>query len=264
MKVCDYCGKANDENMSFCAECGTDLNVPKEDLSAKKNLPRTLNAKVATTILLALLATQFFSGFFIIFINDIIGLVLSHVLGGIVMILMAFALIPKYLKDTSPTGAAWVLGRRDAMMKGLAIGLIIGVCIQAFILISKSKYYVTYKNLDALNRMAYTPGLQQWVFVVTVIFLAPPVEEMLFRGIFYGGYRKSFGPVWAAVSTTFIFVALHLLEYVHFPSVIMGIIALALATLWCRLHWNAIGPAIAVHAGYNFVVALFIVCWTWH
>lgn len=257
MKICDYCGKVNEEMMSFCAGCGTSLDVPEKNPS-KKNLPRTLNAKTATIIFLAYVFAQIFWG---IFTNNIIGMVLSLLFGGIVMVAASYILIPKYLKDTSPTGAAWVLGSWNAILKGLLIGLVIGACDQTFILIAK--HYVAYKNLDPVNQMAFRRGWSQLIFVVMAVFLAPPLEEMLFRGIFYGGYRKSFGPIWAGIFTTFVFVAIHLPEYVDFPSNAIAITVAALAMLWCRLHWKAIGPAIAVHAGYNFVLATFVICWTW-
>ena len=249
--------------MLFCAGCGTALSVSGAKIESPpipvpKRRSRVLNASSATFVLFIYLAVQFFCGFFA---SGMTMLILSATLSGLVMIFASITLIPKYLKDASPTGAAWVLGQWSAIIKGLVIGLIIGVCIQAFILISK--HYVAYKSLDPLNQMAFTPGLRQWVTVVLLVLLIPPLEEMMFRGILYGGYRKSFGPVWAAVSTTLIFVAMHYPSYIHFPSHVIGIIALALATLWCRLRWNAIGPAIAVHLGYNSMLALFVVCWTW-
>jgi membrane protease YdiL (CAAX protease family) len=290
VKTCDYCGKANEDTLLFCAGCGTDLKESDEARmvsltdSAEKNLPRTLNARIATIIFVVYVAVQVVGGALMTEVASAIaaaqgihnprqvkliletldptGLILSFMLGGIVMVFTAFKLIPKQLKDTSPTGAAWVLGRWDAVRKGLVIGLIIGVCDQTFILVAK--HFVAWRNLDPVTRMANTPGLPQAVWIVGAVLLAPFVEEMMFRGVLYGGYRKSFGPVWAAVSTTFIFVAIHFSYYIHAPSNAIGIIVVTLVMLWCRLHWNAIGPAIAVHIGYNFMAALVTVLWTWH
>lgn len=290
MKACDYCGKENEDTSVFCVGCGTTLNVPDEiragslPTSASKDSPRTLNARIATIILLVYLATQFFCGYSmdavagqiaatqrirnpqqVSFISEVLnptGVFLGFVLSGIVIVVMTSTLIPKQLKDTGPHGAAWVPGRWDAIVKGLIIGLIIGVCDQTFILIAK--HYATYRNLDSFNRMAVTPGLQQYIWVLVSVLLAPPVEEMMFRGVLYGGYRKSFGPFWAAVLTTFLFVVLHLPSYVHLLSNVIGIVGATLATLWCRLHWKAIGPAIAVHFGYNFMAVLTVVYKTWH
>jgi hypothetical protein len=125
------------------------------------------------------------------------------------------------------------------------------------------RHHAAHKNLNPLHQMAFTLGLQQIIWVVVSVVIAPPLEEMLFRGILYGGYRKSFGPVWAAISTTLLFVACHFPYYIHDLLAVIGITVATLATLWCRLRWNAIGPAIAVHVGYNFVIAFCVVYWTW-
>jgi membrane protease YdiL (CAAX protease family) len=78
---------------------------------------------------------------------------------------------------------------------------------------------------------------------------------MLFRGVMYGGYRRSFGPRRAAVLITLIFCAMHVTEVIHFPIALFGIGAMACAALWMRLRGGAIGPAVAVHLSYNSIIA---------
>src|SRR5689334_11800087 len=60
-----------------------------------------------------------------------------------------------------------------------------------------------------MTKMASTPGLSQIVWLIALL-IAPAIEELLFRGVLYGGYRKSFGPLAAGTLTTFIFVLLHI------------------------------------------------------
>ncbi len=265
MKVCDYCGKANDDSALFCAGCGTTLESPNSLVSTQKSKIQVLNARSATIILLVYLAAQILCAFPLTSVKVTgeelvsVGILMGWIVSGIVMIFMSRALALKHLKDDSSMGAAWVLGRRETIVKGLVLGLIIGACDQIFIL--SAKHHVAYRNLDPFQQMAFTPGLPQWVWIIVAVLLAPSVEEMMFRGVLYGGYRKSFGPVWAAAATTFIFVALHYPYYIHFPSNVFGIIVATLAALWCRLRWNAIGPAIAAHAGYNSMLVLVVMIW---
>jgi membrane protease YdiL (CAAX protease family) len=283
MKSCNYCGKANEDATLFCVGCGTAFDVPKQgstpSISAQKNPPGTLNAKIATIILLAYLAVQLFCGAAtgatanviaagygihnlrqIYAISDTlepITMFLTYLLGGMVIIFVSFKLIPKYIKDTSPNGAAWVLGRWRTLVAALVIGLIVGACARFLYVL---KPHATYNDLGPLTRMALTPGLPQNILVVVAVLLAPLVEEMLFRGVLYGGYRKSFGPSWAIVFTTLLFVIGHIPQYIHFPPGIIGAVIEALVALWCRLRWGAIGPAIAVHVGFNFISALIVIC----
>jgi membrane protease YdiL (CAAX protease family) len=75
---------------------------------------------------------------------------------------------------------------------------------------------------------------------------------MLFRGLLYGGYRRSFGPNWAAVLTTLLFFLPHAPRSVLSA---VGIAGMALMALWFRLRSAAIGPAVAAHMGYNSAMA---------
>jgi len=91
------------------------------------------------------------------------------------------------------------------------------------------------------------------------LLVAPVVEELLFRGVVYGGYRSSYGPVRAALLTTTVFWLLHLTEMIYFWPSMIGVAGLAIAALWFRLRSAAIGPAVAVHFGYNAVLAVAII-----
>jgi hypothetical protein len=110
--------------------------------------------------------------------------------------------------------------------------------------------------------MSMTKGLPQILWIIMALFLAPPLEELLFRGVLYGGYRKSLGATGAAWLTTSIFAFLHIGEVIHFLPALLAIVTMALLALRMRLRYSAIGPAIAVHFGYNAMVALGVICST--
>jgi len=84
--------------------------------------------------------------------------------------------------------------------------------------------------------MAMTHGLTKILWLAIVMLLAPLIEELLFRGVLYGGYRRSFGPTRAALLTTLIFWALHTTEFIRFPLAAFAIAAMAVAALWMRLR----------------------------
>jgi membrane protease YdiL (CAAX protease family) len=196
MKTCDYCGKANEDATRLCTGCGTAFHDPvaKTEPAPWTKLRgwlRVLNAGSATLILFA----YFVSGVLgALFTSSLTYLILPLALSGIGMVLTSITLIPEFLKNTSPTGAAWVLGTWKAILKGLVIGLVLGVF--AHVLVSISKHPVAHKNTDLLNQLIHTPGITQWIALAATALLAPPIEEMLFRGVLYGGYRKSFGSFW--------------------------------------------------------------------
>lgn len=201
MRICDYCGKANEDTLQFCAGCGTTLKASLEDRSESsstpisKSRPQMLNAGSATIILLAYLIS---SVLFELLLptapsNISVGLVLDPLVGGFVMILVSSVLVPTHLKDNSCTGAAWVLGRWATIATGLIIGLIIGVGDE--ILVMSVKHHAAYKSLKPIVQASLTPGFPQILWVVATVLIGPPIEEMMFRGVLYGGYCKSFGPM---------------------------------------------------------------------
>jgi membrane protease YdiL (CAAX protease family) len=166
---------------------------------------------------------------------------------------MLLLLAPDQMRDTSPTGAAWVMGRRDAIISGFLLGLLLAGALFFMSLFVHPQYP---SHVGPLTQMSMTRGWPQVLWGIVAVFLAPPTEEMLFRGAAYGGFRKSCGAFWAGVLVTVIFVGLHFAEFMYYPAAMFSITCLALVTLWCRLRWGAIGPAIAVHVAYNLIVTI--------
>lgn len=281
---CSYCGRPLDPQNSTCTGCSAPRIPPIiESFNAVHIEKPALNARNATLILGAFLAGQFgiaaVVGFFYGFGQAIAGHgdAISHwesspfflapatlfgfIGGGIAMILLSRGLLKEALADVTEVGAAWVLGRRTEIFKGLAIG--IGVAFFYVIPGTVFRPQVDENSVGPLARMAMTPGLPQIAWFTMALLLAPPLEEMLFRGVVYGGYRRSLGPVRAAWLTTAVFALLHITEAIHYPPALIAIAGMALLALRMRLRSAAIGPAIALHFGYNFVIALGVVSSTW-
>jgi membrane protease YdiL (CAAX protease family) len=285
MRVCAYCGKENEDPSLHCAGCGTALSAPEQAQTQRRgtklrlrNLVRDLNAFSGTIILLTYLAAPalcvmcvavitfvitralgIHNNDLILRANDKLGpplSILQPVLGGIATVLMSFWLFPNCVKDRGPNGAALVRGSWKAIAEGFAIGLIVAAGV---ILMTKIvSNHVHYGDVSPVVRMLSRPGLWRLLSVVTVVLFAPPAEEIVFRGILFGGYRKSFGPVWATMLTTFLFLLLHLPKVSYYLPALAGVSGAALAALWCRLRSGAIGPAIAVHMGGNTLSVIFL------
>jgi membrane protease YdiL (CAAX protease family) len=284
---CNYCGRPTDpQSPTTCAGCGAPRIPPIiESFNPAANEKPVLNARNATLILLAFIAGQFCLAAVVGFIfgfgqainraGGSTGITQSElnrsimapatlfgfVGGGIAMIWLSRSLLKDALRDTTELGAAWVLGHRRDIAKGLLLGIAVALCY--LIPGTMVRPQTDQDSLGPLARMAMTPGLPQIAWFCMALFLAPPLEELLFRGVVYGGYRKSFGPTRAAWLTTSIFALLHITEVIHFLPALFAIASMALVALRMRLRSSAIGPAIAVHFGYNFVIAGGVIFSTW-
>ena len=288
MKICGYCGKESEVDALCCAECGTafpsveaaGVGASSAPVSQEAKGP-TLGAKAATMILLAYLAAQFTVGGLVGMVAGIASeiqhrasgqptdsaklkeeiisatVIPAMVGGGLVMLCVSVLVLHGQLRDSSPTGAAWVTGSSKHVAQGLLAGMLAGCCYAAVAMALGPRHGHT--PMGPVARMAMTPGLPRVLWMFAVLALAPLIEELLFRGVLYGGYRRSFGPRGAALFTTFIFWLLHITESIHFLPAMLAIAMLALLALWFRLRSAAIGPAIAVHFGYNSMLALVVI-----
>lgn len=99
---------------------------------------------------------------------------------------------------------------------------------------------------------------------ISLVILPPIVEEITFRGVLYGGLRRRFNPIWAALGTSCLFAAPHLLESTSGQGLlwIAGIDTFVLSIVLCYLRektgrlWAGMG----VHAMKNAIafISLFI------
>ncbi len=241
--------------------------------------PRVLNGGFATAIFGIYLGGQFLAGIVIGFMGGFLNgfqhatgtgsltetlrqmmpftIFLTMLLGGAALFLSVFGFdIP--LREASPTGAAWVRGRWRDIALGCGAGILAAV-LWAFLL---AHFFPNpeYDRSDPWIHLSNLPFLSQALWTTAIVFLAPPIEELLFRGIIYGGYRKSLGAVWAGMLTTVLFVVMHFDRLISYPAALFGITTLALMALFIRVRTNAIGPCIALHFGYNGFLVLLSLC----
>jgi len=107
-----------------------------------------------------------------------------------------------------------------------------------------------------VTRMLFTPGWERWLWTYAALLVAPPVEELLFRGVLQAGFARSWGWGPAAAVTTALFVSLHYAEFRTYLPAAGALVAISALTLWLRRRTGALGPAVAAHGGYNLAVLL--------
>jgi membrane protease YdiL (CAAX protease family) len=182
------------------------------------------------------------------------------IVGAIIMFALARRLGRHQLCDRNPTGAAWVRGS----VKQLGLGCLSGILVAGFSFVVNAWVFPVkdLTHIGPLTQLAITPGVAQVSWVILAILIAPPVEELLFRGIVFGGFARSFGLVWSAIWTTALFLVLHIPEVMYHWPAIIGVCAMAFAALFLRLRTRAIGPAVALHVGYNAVIVSLVIIGT--
>ena len=163
----------------------------------------------------------------------------AFAIGGAV----TYALMRSVYAKAKTEGVPQILGDRNLPLTGIAVGLLAGAVGVA--------YLYTLDGLDllrtAMNEGKSYVSLGLWTLPLALI-AAPLFEEFIFRGLIFGGLRRSFG-VWpAALASAALFAILHP-AFSIIPVFVLGMCA---ALVYERSR-SLIAPMI-VHAVYNAVV----------
>jgi membrane protease YdiL (CAAX protease family) len=114
------------------------------------------------------------------------------------------------------------------------------------------------RALGPLATLARAGGWSRAAWAVLAFVLAPPVEELVFRGALYAGLRRAGRPAVAAVVTTLVFVGLHATEIGRYGPAWIAIGALGALALRARLATGSLVPAVVLHASYNLGLVLAV------
>jgi len=96
-------------------------------------------------------------------------------------------------------------------------------------------------------------GLAQLLFFAIIVFIIPPIEEFLFRGVLWKVSEWIFSPEWTWVLISLAFAAIHM-EPLH----ILGLLPFSFFVGWLRLKTNRLGPAIIAHTVNNAMGCLLM------
>ena len=106
-------------------------------------------------------------------------------------------------------------------------------------------------KLDLFSRQANEPGMDIYTTVFATVFLAPVIEELLFRGVLWSILQENKGTVTAVIVTTVYFVFLHLTLNNAFSAILIGICGSMFI-----LFTGSIIPSIVIHLLNNLLVTI--------
>jgi hypothetical protein len=156
-------------------------------------------------------------------------------------------------------GGAWptilaALGWRQAPRRDIVIGAVAGALLAAFYLFVLTQLFPPHpgQSFGPLSQAAASASTSvRILFALLAIFLAPPVEEFLFRGVLLTGFGNSWGVAPAALVVTVLFAVGHMVEVRTYWPALLSIFVLAGVTMALRLRTGSLWPGIGMHASYN-------------
>lgn len=97
-------------------------------------------------------------------------------------------------------------------------------------------------------------GLVQILFFAIIIFVVPPLEELVFRGWLWKLFEWKLSPYWTWILISLIFAAVHLE-----PAHILGLLPFSFFAGWLRYKTGDIGPSTVAHITNNASACMLMV-----
>lgn len=111
---------------------------------------------------------------------------------------------------------------------------------------------------NELMRLLNSSRYAVYIVAFLATFTAPLVEELVYRGVLYSAFQRTFSPTAAVILVTFLFALVHVPQYLPDYIAISVICLLSLILTLIRAYTNNILPCIALHFVFNGVQSLFL------
>lgn len=142
---------------------------------------------------------------------------------------------------------AEVISIRKTTRKNLLLSVCAGLLVTALGLL----WVRLCLKLDLFSGQANESGMDIYTTVFAAVFLAPVIEELLFRGVLWSILQENKGTVTAVIVTTVYFVFLHLTLNNVFSAILIGICGSMFI-----LFTGSIIPSIVIHLLNNLLVTI--------
>lgn len=97
-------------------------------------------------------------------------------------------------------------------------------------------------------------GILQILFFMIIVFIMPPLEELVFRGWLWKLVSWKMTPYWTWIIISLVFAAIHM-EPVH----VLGLLPFSFFVGWLRYKTGELGPSIIAHMANNAAACLLMV-----
>jgi uncharacterized protein len=174
----------------------------------------------------------------------------SLLAGGFALLLV----LKQWRQRLGPEALANLLGLSWGGRRQINHGILAGATLALVILPIMGWVADPAEPPDLLTQLAGSSNAALRAWMLSAIFLAPPIEELMFRGVLLGGLAETWNLRAAAVISGATFWLMHGPEFVHWPAAVAIALLTVLATS-LRVRNGTLGPSIAAHFGYNLVLA---------
>ena len=98
----------------------------------------------------------------------------------------------------------------------------------------------------------------RYAVALLAVFSAPLVEELVYRGVLYQGFERSFGRTSSVLLVTLLFALVHVPQYWGSQAALAAILSLSLVLTLLRAYTGKLLPCIATHFVFNGIQAVVL------
>jgi CAAX protease family protein len=177
----------------------------------------------------------------------------SLLAGGVALLLV----LRRWRRRLGASALASLLGLSWGRPRQVVNGVLAGAALAMFILPLMALMADRPEPPDLMTQLAGSSNQALRAWMICAVLLAPPIEELMFRGALLGGLADTWNIRAAALISGATFWLMHGPEFIHWPAAVAIGLLTILAT-WLRVRSGSLGPSIAAHFGYNLVLATVV------
>lgn len=178
---------------------------------------------------------------------NIICVIPAHLL----TLLLAWLVVTHFRKHSFREMLGWQWG-------GFNVLYLFGITIAFFAFAALLSTIVPEQDNELLKILRSSRTVVYFVaFMAT--FTAPIVEEVIYRGVMYSAFQRSFGIPIAVFLVTFLFAIVHVPQYYPSISTIFMICLLSLVLTLIRVKSDNLLPCIVLHTIFNGIQSIFLI-----
>lgn len=178
---------------------------------------------------------------------NIIGVIPAH----LATILLAWLVVTYGKKYSFREMLGWQWG-------GFNILYLFGIVIGFFLFAALLSSFFPEQDNDLL-RILRSSRTAVFFVAFMATFTAPLVEEVIYRGILYSSFQRTFGSGLAIFFVTLLFAAVHVPQYYPSVSTILIICLLSLVLTLVRAKSNNLFPCIVLHTIFNGIQSILMI-----
>jgi membrane protease YdiL (CAAX protease family) len=106
---------------------------------------------------------------------------------------------------------------------------------------------------NELTRLLRSSRAAVYLVAIMATFTAPLVEEVIYRGVLYSAFQRTFGVTLGVVAVTLLFAMVHVPQYYPSVSTIGLLLLLSLILTLVRVYTGNLLPCVVLHTIFNAI-----------